>query len=247
MKRRTATLLLTAMVAAWLGGAADSALMWSHDVLRRNIGRTAREWADAESTDADAESGPTTRPAAVVLGYVLSADGSASPALAARAQAGADLYDSGAVSTLIFSGGHPGGGLRGGRSEAAAAAAAAAAHLRLPSQPPAWRLEEASTSTWENALFSLRMLKEDDTLPPPSSVIVVTSPFHAGRAARTFAAAAARVFSGDDDAARRLPTILSHSPPLARPASPADRAAAAYEAVREIAALVLYWVRGRLL
>ena len=117
--------------------------------------------------------------------------------------------------------------------------------LGLAAAPPAWRLEEASTSTWENALFSLRMLAP---APAVQRVIVVTSPFHLGRAARTFEAAAAAVGrEGGRASSSSTPfAIFAAAPPVARPASPAERATATYEAAREVAALAWYWVRGRL-
>ena len=227
-RTRRAAAFAVLMLATALGGAADSALVALHSALSRNTGPTARAWAEGEA-----------QATAVILGYALSQDGSAGPGLAARARAGADLFASGAARTLIFSGGHPGGGLRGGTSEAAAAAAVAAAHLDLGGPHPSWRLEEASTSTWENALFSLRMVDDGSA----SAVIVVTSPFHLGRAARTFARAAAVVAR---ETGRAPLSILAACPPVAPPAGPSDRALLAFEAAREVAALAWYWVRGRL-
>lgn len=245
-RRSVAVAMAVAALGAWLGGVADDLIVAFHDkALSRNLGRHVAAW-----TDADAERGGGRRPpaTAVVLGYCLSPDGAAGPGLAARARAGADLFASGAAQALIFSGGHPGGGLRGGRSEAAVAAGVGAAHLGLAAPPPAWRLEEASTSTWENALFSLRMLAGGGG-GGDQRVIVVTSPFHLGRAARTFARAAAVVAvaaAADETSPPPSFTLFAHAPPVDRPTTPAERATATYEAVREVAALVWYWVRGRL-
>ncbi len=244
-RRAAAASALMLALAAWLGGAADSVLLAAHRALSANLGPTARAW-DRDREGQSAENSSTTqggRATAVILGYALSPDGQAGPGLAARARTGADLYAAGAVTALICSGGHPGGGLRGGTSEAAAAAAVAATHLDLAAPPPAWRLEEASTSTWENALFSLRMVTERESDGASPAVVVVTSPFHLGRAARTFAAAAAVLAR---EGGRAPLPIFAACPALAAPATPADRVLAAYEAVREVAALAWYWVRGRL-
>jgi uncharacterized SAM-binding protein YcdF (DUF218 family) len=241
MRRKLAAMAFAAL-SAWLGGAVDAWLVHAHAALARNVGQSAKVWAMGAESGSSASTTLPGTPTAVILGYSLAPDGSAGPGLAARARAGADLYASGAAPALIFSGGHPGGGLRGGRSEAGVAAGVAAAHLRLPSVPPAWRLEEASTSTWENALLSLRMMGGGG-----GAIIVVTSPFHLGRAARTFARAAAVVLEGDAKSGCARPfTIFAHAPPVDRPTSPAQRATATYEAVREVAALAWYWVRGRL-
>lgn len=63
-----------------------------------------------------------------------------------------------AVQRLVFSGGHPGGGVRV-RSEAAAMAAYAASQMPEPQKEGMWILEEASTSTRENAIYSFKLLR----------------------------------------------------------------------------------------
>ena len=112
-RRAAAASALMLALAAWLGGAADSVLLAAHRALSANLGPTARAW-DRDREGQSAENSSTTqggRATAVILGYALSPDGQAGPGLAARARTGADLYAAGAVTALICSGGHPGGGL----------------------------------------------------------------------------------------------------------------------------------------
>ncbi len=70
---------------------------------------------------------------------------------------------------VIFSGAHPGGGLRGSVSEANAmvdhgrqllADQRGKTGKEGPPLPEGWHKEEASTSTRENAMYSLQMAKE---------------------------------------------------------------------------------------
>ncbi|WIA12582.1 hypothetical protein OEZ85_006239 [Tetradesmus obliquus] len=124
----------------------------------------------------------------VVLGYALHRNGSCTQPLRSRVEVAVQLYQQGAVSRLIFSGAHPGGGLRN-VSEAHAMVDVA---LSLVEQPPPagrWLLEEKSTSTRTNALFSLAMIRQQQqqqqqqpgqlhTAQPPPSVVLITNPFH---------------------------------------------------------------------
>ena len=63
-------------------------------------------------------SAPGGGASAVVLGFALDRAGRPSPPLEARVREGVQLLQAGRVDRLVFSGGHPGGGLRGGVSEA---------------------------------------------------------------------------------------------------------------------------------
>ena len=233
---RYALSLLAAGFALLAGGGLDWALEWTHDRLL----------ALGEGDAAAAGGGPRPRPvdAVVVLGYVLARDGTPSAALEHRVRSAVREWErasrgseegeereggGGNRAKLVFSGGHPGSGLRGPRSEAAAMAGLASELLMLPSRPPPllggrkadWILEEASTSTWENAVESLELLSRAFVLSSSSSeggggggeeverkergeeglrekrrrvlsVSIATSPFHQRRALATFRCAAAR-------------------------------------------------------
>ena len=189
---------------------------------------------------------PTGRVAAVVvLGYALDRHGRPSPALAARVADGLAAWrivaDDGAA--LVFSGGAPtrARAERAPLSEAAIMAAAAAEMTTGGAKLTAWLLEETSTSTWENALFSVRLLKERGALTPASTpplLLIATSPFHGARSLATFRSVLAR--AGGGAVAALAP---AHRPP---PASAVQRAERVVEAAREIAALAYYAARGRL-
>ncbi|KAF6251770.1 DUF218 domain-containing protein [Scenedesmus sp. NREL 46B-D3] len=141
----------------------------------------------------------------VVLGYALHKNGSCTQPLHSRVEVGLRLYQQGVVSRVIFSGAHPGAGLRG-VSEAHAMVDHA---LSLAGQPPPagrWLLEEQSTSTRTNALFSLDIIRQQHQQhqqqqsqqqrqqrqqgQQPSSVVLVTNPFHQLRSYLTFRKAA---------------------------------------------------------
>eukprot|EP00884_Botryococcus_braunii_P004534 jgi/Botrbrau1/14081/Bobra.182_3s0028.1 len=122
----------------------------------------------------------------VVLGYALTKEGLPTPTLWERVASGVRLFLQGRVGGMIFSGGHPGGGLRV-RSEASVMQDAALSLAGLPDPPQGqWLLEEASRSTRENAVFSLRMAADQGW----SKIVVATSTFHQLRSFLTFRCAA---------------------------------------------------------
>ena len=175
----------------------------------------------------------------VVLGYALSADGSASPALAERVAAAADAYAAcaaqGAAVALVFSGGVPRGRAA---AEAHVMQALALQRLNLSHAPASWLLEAASTSTWENAALSLRQLAQAGL--GGGVLAVSTSPFHQLRSYHTF-----RCQQQQQPEASAALAVLHVS--RAPPATPWQRAERAAEALREALALLYYLARGRLL
>lgn len=154
---------------------------------------------------------------------------------------------------IIFSGGHPGGGVRV-RSEAAAMAAYGEQLLprregeeegKARPQPSSWLLEEDSTSTRTNAVFSLRIAAARGW----RGVAVATNPFHQLRALLTFRCAAQQqaAVSGTPP----LEVVLARVPPETAGRGYAGRAGRAlgalwmnYDIAREVAALAWYWLRG---
>lgn len=100
---------------------------------------------------------------AVVLGYVLHTNGSCTRPLQSRVEVALDLYKQGHVQHLLFSGAHPGGGVRNS-SEANAMSEYALQLLGGEVPPGRWWLEEQSTSTRTNAVFSLAMIKQKQEL-----------------------------------------------------------------------------------
>ena len=226
LRPRYALSLLAAALALLAGGGLDWALEWTHNRL-----------LGGKEANAAAGGGGDPRPrtsavdAVVVLGYALARDGTPSAALEHRVRAAVREWErasregEGRGAKLLFSGGHPGGGVRS-RSEAAVMAAVASElPLLLPvsqgQKEADWLLEEASTSTWENAVESLELLSRSLKIPSSSgaegeeeegnereeeeeeprekrrrpvvlSVSIATSPFHQRRALATFRCAAAR-------------------------------------------------------
>lgn len=210
-------------LALLLGGALDPALDAAHAAL------------------AGAAAPPAGRVSAVVtLGYALDRAGRPSPALVARVADGVAAWRAVASdgAALVFSGGAPSAERRrrAPRSEAAIMAETAAG---VTPRDTAWILEEASTSTWENAVFSVRLLTERGALPRAGGALVVaTSPFHGARSLATFRCALKR--------AGVHATVALAPAHRAPPAAPGERAERAWEAAREVAALAWYRVRGRL-
>ena len=154
---------------------------------------------------------PTAVDAVVVAGCRVDPDGVPSDSLAARTDRAVELYRSGVAPLLVFTGGvgaHP-----PSEAEAAAIRAEAAgvprAHMRL---------EDRSTSTWENARFAA----ETGEL---AHIVVVTDAWHTHRVSRVFA----HHFD-------RVETVGVDSPlPYRVPG-----------AIREVLAISYYAVRGRL-
>ena len=221
LRLRYALSLLAAGLALLAGGGLDRALEWTHNRLL-----SASALIGGEEPPR-----PLAIDAVVVLGYALSRDGSPSAALEHRVRGAVREWERAEEQSreeegrrrrkrvkLVFSGGHPGGGVRS-RSEAAVMRSLASELLLLPSEgkritAPAedWLLEEASTSTWENAVESLEILSHSSSLSSSSSegeekeekeeeeeeekealsVSIATSPFHQRRALATFRCAAAR-------------------------------------------------------
>ncbi len=174
--------------------------------LGSNVARGGGSWEGLSGAGPKAAGEPAPAfDVAVVLGYALQRDGEPTKVLRERIKAGVALHQSGAARALIFSGGHPGGGRRGNRSEAEVMATWG--KTLLPEQDAGhdsvggWHLEEDSTSTRENALFSLRMAREDVAIaarrgvgraagaPRRLRVAIVTSSFHQLRSKRVFEAA----------------------------------------------------------
>ena len=185
--------LLTAALALLAGGGLfDWALEWAHN-------RALSCSSSASSSQPGGEPRPRPLEAVVVLGYALARDGSPSAALEHRVRSAVrewgrasrereEVEGEGGHVKLVFSGGHPGSGVRT-RSEAAVMRSLASGLLlssegrlravgggggggadeREGAAPPAgdWLLEEASTSTWENAVESLELLSRSP--PSPSS------------------------------------------------------------------------------
>ncbi|KAF5835092.1 DUF218 domain-containing protein [Dunaliella salina] len=108
----------------------------------------------------------------IVLGYALFRNGSATNPLRARVDAGVDAWQNGLGANLIFSGAHPrrisgyitGGGKRR-KSEARVMLEHGMQRLgksekQVAHKPESWILEERSTSTVENVLHSLDIMKQ---------------------------------------------------------------------------------------
>ncbi|KAK9816653.1 hypothetical protein WJX72_003312 [[Myrmecia] bisecta] len=176
----------------------------------------------------------------VVLGYALQRDGTPTATLRQRVEVGTRLFEKGNISSLIFSGGHPGDGLRS-ISEAEAMQQYALSLMRRTSVPDRWFLESESTSTHENAVFSLHIMAAHGL----RSVAVVTSRFHQLRSQLTFECAARQ----EDAATRPTAIYMAEAPPdqdrqggfLGEALAELLRQVDFY---RELAALMWYWFRG---
>ena len=124
---------------------------------------------------------------------------------------------------------------------------------------PRWLNEEASTSTRENAVFSLQMVKERGW----SSVLVVTNPFHQRRSQWTFLKAAAdlglvapsgrQLGSHRDDgssaaAGEAVRIYVARTPFVGHVGyaggSMHDAAVDVWDWIREILAMGYYWAKG---
>jgi uncharacterized SAM-binding protein YcdF (DUF218 family) len=142
--------------------------------------------------------------AVVVLGAGLE-DDAVPPLLAGRLDRAALLHRAGSAAErpplLVVAGGVT---ANGGRSEAAAMAAYLSG-LGVP--PPDLVLEDRSTTTEENLLYSVALLAERGVAPP---VVVVTSDFHVWRAAALAGRLelAVQVVGAATPAAQRIPGVL---------------------------------------
>ena len=113
--------------------------------------------------------------AIVVLGAHVDAGGRASPALRARAEHGARLFQKGLAPLLIFSGGV-------GHHAPSEAEVGFAIARALGGPPEACLLESASHSTFENARFTARLLRERGV----REALVVSDSYHLFRARQYF-------------------------------------------------------------
>lgn len=120
-------------------------------------------------------------PVIVVLGARVLPDGSPSLALVARVEHAVALHQR-RGGTVLFAGG-------GAPSSEAAVAYRLARALGLPAE--AALLEERSRSTFENARFSVELLRPGSI----DAIVLVTDDFHAYRAAAHFRRAGLRVIS----------------------------------------------------
>lgn len=149
--------------------------------------------------------------AVIVAGCRVDPGGVASPCLAARTDQGIALYQAGVAPLLVFTGGVG--------ENPPSEATVAAQRARAAGVPEgAIRVEERSTSTWENARFASEQTAA-------ARVIVVSDAWHTHRVQRVFS----HHFT-------EVATVGVDSPPLDR----------AYGAHREVLAVAYYAVRGRL-
>ena len=124
--------------------------------------------------------------AVIVLGTRVEADGRASPPLARRVRRGVALVKAGAAPILLLTGGHSPGGWPGVPSEAEVMADLAR-ESGLPAE--AILLEPEARSTWENALFSHRLMAARGL----ASALLVTDRLHLWRARLCFRRCGLRV------------------------------------------------------
>ena len=155
--------------------------------------RMAEKWLAVGSPPASP--GPEKDTVAVVLGYALERDGTPSPELRDRVKQGVSLFVRGDARRVVFSGGHPGGGLRGNKSEAEVMAEYATGLLGSE-EKERWLLEDESTSTRTNAIFTIQKLWALPPPPRPLVVYIVTSPFHQRRSLLVFRQAHRELSSG---------------------------------------------------
>lgn len=175
-----------------------------------------------------------------VLGYTLHRDGSLSPQLQARVATAKEIWEKGIVDWVVFSGGHPGGGIRG-TSEAMAMASWAHDSRSNPSGPPPgrWLLEDQSTSTRENAVLSLKMLQDQGV--QLEILAIATNPFHQLRSYLTFQCAAEQLNTTIQE------VTLAYVKPSMGPVGMIDQMwLQLVEPIRELAALLYYYYMGYL-
>ena len=182
LRPRYALSLLAAALALLAGGALDWLLEWAHNQLLSSPLSSSDLGSSSSGEGSNALLRPQPRPidAVVVLGYALARDGSPSQALEHRVRGAVREWERACRKEgkkeegikLVFSGGHPGGGVRS-RSEAAVMWGLASELLLPPIseelKTAKWILEEKSTSTWENAVESLELLSRSFLFSPSFS------------------------------------------------------------------------------
>ncbi|GLC32983.1 hypothetical protein PLESTB_000383600 [Pleodorina starrii] len=205
---------------------------------------------------------------AIVLGYALFRNGSLTEPLKGRVRAGVEAFLQGRARHLLFSGSHP-GGVVVRRTEANVMREYAEELMAERGQavlPDRWFEEDASTSTYENALFSLEICRRKGW----KTLLVVTSPFHQLRSDLVFRRLVSQTTitpvgaEGSEAAAAGGPRGLAHDAgrgrqdirvyiapcevvPHAGYFSPvADRLVDLWDWARELLALIYYFAKGRL-
>jgi len=184
----------------------------------------------------------------IILGYALYKDGSCSAPLQTRVEAGVRAWERLAGqrphTALIFSGAHPGDGLRR-HSEANAMlthAMVVKQHENGSKQPHVqWLLEQRSISTRENAMFSLQIVKEHGW----HNILVVTNQFHQRRSLLTFKKAACDLHMKVQVLVEQLP-FAGHQHGAWGGGPLLDMYMDMYDGARELAALPYYWAKGYL-
>lgn len=170
--------------------------------------------------------------ALVCLGYTCDHErGLPSPTLQYRVEAAVALWRRWPGAALVFSGGS-GERVRPGLPTEADVMAAYAERLLggVVDGLAGISLERESTSTRENALFSLPLLN----CSAGGTVAIVTSTFHQWRARRVFQSAAKEL--GLDECRFEIVALPC--------ASAGERAPTQHDWLRELAACALYWWRG---
>lgn len=182
---------------------------------------------------------------AVILGYACDAAGRPTPLLRNRVQIGLNLFVRGEVEHLMFTGSHDGSAEHGDVSEAACMRQYAVEVADTTYGPESrmrwekrWYVEEESTSTRENAVFTYRLL-----LFGMRRLVIVTNRFHMLRSVLTFERAA-RELEG-----AAAPVTIAMGPIDAEAdAIPVTSLAAVAESqfllVREACALLYYYCKG---
>mmetsp|Transcript_26020 Transcript_26020/g.77160 ORF Transcript_26020/g.77160 Transcript_26020/m.77160 type:complete len:165 (-) Transcript_26020:398-892(-) len=159
--------------------------------------------------------------------------------LKGRVAAAAAALQHGVAPRVVLSGAHPRrGGIRG-VSEANAMerhARALAKAAGVPFEQDRWIKEEASTSTRENALCSLRIAQRHGW----RRVAVATSPFHQRRSLWVFLRAA-RDLGLDVRVHVVTAPFVGHA---GHPLRVFDAAVDAWDWVREVAAIAWYYYKG---
>ncbi|KAG2493306.1 hypothetical protein HYH03_008442 [Edaphochlamys debaryana] len=192
-----------------------------------------------------------TADVAIVLGYALFRNGSLTEPLKGRVQAGVELFLQGRAQHLLFSGAHPGGGVTR-VSEANVMQGYAEGLLRDmrggggaggPDElVERWHQEDQSTSTYENALFSLDICRQRGW----TRLLVVTSPFHQIRSELVFRKLVERTKAEGGPAIEVYMAPAPFVPHRDYPLPLLDRCVDAWDWARELLAVAYYAALGRL-